>query len=150
MRRLLWVAGWFGVAVWSLFALATYGLVDVIGSAAMRNADVFSTDPETVEWIFRGFSWVRGASVSVILVVWGVVSLAILSVPWFVSRLVVSAPAGPHRGGPESAGPQPSIRQRSAWRPSRDGVIDLGPGEYTVGDPKPGPPGAAPRIGPRP
>lgn len=136
MRRLLWVAGWFGVAVWSLFALAAYGLVDVIGSAAMRNADMFATDPETVERIFRGFSWVRSASVSIILIIWGVVSLAILSVPWFVSRLAVSAPTVP---------------QASTWRqpPSRDGVIDLGPGDYTVRNPEPVRPGAAPRIGPR-
>lgn len=118
MSRLLWVFGWVGVAIWSLFAFAAYGLLDVAGGAAMRNADMFSTDPETVEWLFRLFSWTRGVSTSVVLVVWGVVSLAILSVPWIFDRLVANA-------RPVEAAPP--------YAPPRDGVIDLAPGDYTVG-----------------
>ena len=38
MTRLVWVAGWVAVAVWSLFAAVGYLFVDVLGSMAMRNA----------------------------------------------------------------------------------------------------------------
>lgn len=132
MSRLLWFFGWAGAAVWSLLALAAYGLVDVVGSSAMRNADAFSTDPETVEWLFRMFSWGRGLSVSVILVVWGVVTLAILSVPWLFDRLVGS----PRPVGARPAGPPIS----------RDGVVDLAPGEWSVQN-EPRRPGPLPSVG---
>ena len=132
MSRLLWILGWIGFAIWSLFSAAAYGLVDLVGQAAMRNADAFSADPETVEWIWRTFSWGRGLSVSVILIVWGLVSLAILAVPWLYDRL--ARPVMPVRTG--AAAP--------------DGVIDLSPGDWSVRSPVPGPgvPGV-PRIPPR-
>lgn len=130
MSRLLWFLGWTGTALWSLFALMAYGVVDVVGRSAMRNADAFSTDPETVEWLFGLFSWGRGLSVSVILVVWGVVSLAILSVPWLFDRLA-GAPA-------RRATPQPAV--------GRDGVIDLSPGDWSVRPPA-GRPGSVPQVG---
>ena len=133
MSRLLWFAGWSAVALWSLFSFLAYGLVDLVGQAAMRNADLFSADPETVEWIFKSFDWLHGFSVSIVLVVWGLVSLAILSVPWIFDR--VAGPAlspGPPRG-----------------RTAPEGVIDLAPGDYTVRPSGPARPGAVPRIGPR-
>ena len=129
MSRLLWVLSWAGIAIWSLFAFAAYGLVDFLGQTAMRNADAFSTDPETVEWIFRVFSWGRGLSVSVILIVWGTVSLAILAVPWLFDRLAKPQAAGPVR------------------RPARDGVIDLGPGDYEVRPSEPRERAPVPRVG---
>ncbi len=136
MRRLLWAAGWVGVFFWSVFAFAAYGLVELIGGAFMRNADVFSADPGTVEWLFNVFSWLRGFSTSAILVIWGLVSLAILAVPWLFDRLTSST----IQAGPYQSAPPP---------PRRDGVIDLGPNDYTVRDPEAGRPGPAPRIGPR-
>lgn len=132
MNRLLWIGGWVTTALWSLFALAAYSFVDVLGRSAMRNADMFSADPETVEWIWRMFSWGRGVSVSFILVVWGVVTLAILAVPWLFDRLT--------RG---SAGP----RDR---RGPPDGVIDLAPGDYTVRTADPQGRSPVPRVGPPP
>jgi hypothetical protein len=135
MRRVLWAAGWVGVFFWSLFAFAAYGLLDVTGGAFMRNADMFSSDPGTVEALFNLFSWIRGVSTSVVLVVWGVVSLAILAVPWAFDRL--------------TAPPQPTGQVPQATRIRPDGVIDLGPGDYSVGAASTGRPGPAPRIGPR-
>lgn len=134
MSRLLWIAGWAGVAVWSLLAFAAYGLVDVVGQAAMRNADSFSADPETVEWLFQAFGWARGLSVSIILIVWGFVSLAILAVPWLFGRLTAGARAARPRD------------------PRRDGVIDLAPGDYDVRPPRSAGrsagPASVPRIAP--
>ncbi|NNM73643.1 hypothetical protein [Enterovirga aerilata] len=134
MRRLLWAAGWVGVFFWSLFALAAYGLIDLVGGAFMRNADVFSSDPGTVEWLFNLFGWIRGFSTSAVLVVWGLVSLAILAVPWLFDRLTASPPQTGAFPPPSPAG--------------RDGVIDLGPGDYTVRHPEPDRRGPTPRIGP--
>ncbi len=133
MTRLVWFAGWVAVAVWSLFAAVGYLFVDVLGSVAMRNADMFSSDPETVEQIFTLFSWLHGLSTSIVLVVWGFVSLAILAVPWILDRVV---------------GRRPPV-QPAARRP--DGVIDLTPGDYSV---RPIPDasrhaGPVPRIPPR-
>lgn len=133
MTRLVWVAGWVAVAVWSLFAAAGYLFVDVLGGVAMRNADMFSADPETVEQIFTLFSWLHGLSTSIVLVVWGFVSLAILAVPWLLDRLV---------------GRRPPV-QPAARRP--DGVIDLAPTDYSVATRSDAPrrAGPVPRIPPR-
>ena len=116
MRRLFWVLAWVGVAFWSPFALAAYGIVNVAGSAAMRNADMLSSDPETVEWIFRVMGWVHSLSTSVVLVVWGVVSLAILAVPWFLDRMAGAVIQHPAHVG----------------RAPERGVIDLAPDQYSV------------------
>jgi hypothetical protein len=137
VRRLLWFGAWTAVAIWSLFALLAYNLLDFAGGVAMRHADAFSTDPQTVEWIWRVFSWMHGLSTSIALVVWGVVSLAILSVPWFLDRMIGRA-VTIHRTSPASMAP-------------RDGVIDLGPDQYSVRNDRPGstPDGPVPRIQPR-
>jgi hypothetical protein len=143
MRGFLWLCAWVAVAVWSIVALLTYGLLDAAGELAMRNADAFSADPETVEWIWRVFSWLHGLSTSIALVIWGVVALAILSVPWLFDRLlgkgtVVRTPA-PY-GRPMAPQPGPS-----------DGVIDLGPDQYRV-EPESGHSGSGssvPRVAPR-
>jgi hypothetical protein len=135
MKRLLWAAGWVGVFFWSLFALAAYGLVDLVGGTFMRNADAFSADPSTVEWLFNLFGWIRGFSTSAILVIWGLVSLAILAVPWLFDRLTVKT--------------MPTTTYSTQPPVMRDGVIDLGPGDYTVRNPESGRPGPAPRIMPR-
>ena len=134
MTRLLWAAGWVGVFFWSVFALATYGFVDLLGGVFMRNADMFSTDPGTVEWLFGLFGWVRSFSTGAILVIWGLVSLAILAVPWLVGRLAAAPAQGPHSTRPPVM---------------RDGVIDLGPTDYTIRNPDPSRRGPTPSIGPR-
>lgn len=134
MTRLVWFAGWVAVAVWSLFAAAGYLFVDVLGGVAMRNADMFSADPETVEQIFTLLSWLHGLSTSIVLVVWGFVSLAILAVPWLLDRVV---------------GRRASAQQSAARRP--DGTIDLAPGDYSVRPSSDAPrhAGPVPRIPPR-
>lgn len=138
MRRLLWAAAWVGVFFWSVFAFLAYGFVDFVGGAFMRNADAFSTDPGTVESLFKTFGWIRGFSTSAITVVWGLVSLAMLAVPWLFDRFAKSAIVVGGAGTYEPA------------RPIREGVIDLGPGDYSVRNPGARSPGPAPRIGPRP
>jgi len=110
VSRLLWTFAWAGVAVWSLFAFGAYGLLDLLGGLMARSADAFARDPATVEWLFGLFNGLKNLGLTAILVIWGLVSLCLLAVPWFFDRLAGGA---------------------AAPRPSRDPhVIDLAPDQY--------------------
>lgn len=145
MSRLLWAFGWAGVTVWSLVCAAAYGILDVVGRLSMRNADVFSSDPETVEWIWRMFSWLHGLSTGTVLVVWALVSLLILAVPWCIDRMIGGAPVVAGRGRPPVSRGDPG-----AAYPGQGDVIDLSPDQYSVGPRRQDGPGThVPRISPR-
>ncbi|HZH53430.1 MAG TPA: hypothetical protein VEZ16_16310 [Microvirga sp.] len=81
MRRLLWALAWICVALWSLFAWGAYGLFDLFGGVAIRNADIVTGHPETVEWLSWALGVLRGLGLAAIVVVWAVISLLILAVP---------------------------------------------------------------------
>jgi len=131
VSRLLWTFAWAGVAVWSLFAFGAYGLVDLLGGLVARSADALASNPETVEWLFGLFNALKNLGLTAIVVVWGLVSLCLLAVPWFFDRLADRA-----------AAPQPPRDPR---------LIDLAPDQYSRFDPPPNPPrhGPVPRIEPR-
>lgn len=145
MRRAVWLAAWAGVAIWSLFCAAFYGVVNVIGGWFARNADMVSSDPQVVEWTWRVLSAVHSLSTSAVLVGWGLVSLMILAVPWLLDRLASPGPGGPAMRvtrGPFRPGAGPT---------RDDGVIDLAPGDYSV-QPQPhgmGSGGSVPNVKPR-
>lgn len=84
MRRLLWILAWIGVAVWSLFAWGAYGLFELFGDVAVRNADTVTNHPETVEWLSWALSVLRSLGLAAIVVVWAAISLLILAVPAIV------------------------------------------------------------------
>ncbi len=86
MTRLAWVMAWTAVAVWSLLAWAAYGLVALFGGVLARGADLVSSDPGTVEVVFNALSFLRDAGLTVVTVLWAAVSLAILGVPFVLSR----------------------------------------------------------------
>jgi hypothetical protein len=88
---MLWILAWIGVAVWSLFAWGAYGLLDLFGGFAARNADVVTNHPETVEWLSWALMTLRSLGLGAILFVWGLVSLLILAVPAVLS-FVLSRP----------------------------------------------------------
>ena len=131
MSRLFWGLAWPGVALWSLFGFSVYGLLGFFGGFIARRADAFTRDPETVEWLFWLFNGLKNLGLTAILVIWGLVSLCLLAVPWFFDRLASHA-----------APPQPP-------RDSR--VIDLTPDQYRRFETPPGSPrqGPVPRIEPR-
>lgn len=140
MSRLVWFFAWATVAIWSLFCAAAYGVFNLAGGWFARNADLFASDPQTVEWIYRVFSGLQTLSTSAVMVGWGAVSLLVLAVPWLLDRLAGPAP----RGAPASP-------PATGWTPPRqDGVIDLSPDQYSVG-PQAGtrPASPTPRIPPR-
>lgn len=122
MRRLLWIVAWTAVAVWSLVAWGTYGLFDLFGGMAVRNADMVGADPEAVEWIAWALATLRGLGLGAIVFVWGLVSLLILAVPAALGLLLPrSQPArineewrdypAPPRAEGYPPSPQPPIRQ---------------------------------------
>ena len=84
MKRLLWILAWIAVAIWSLFAWGAYGLLDVFGAFAARNADIVTGQPETVEWLSWALMTLRSLGLGAIVIVWGLVSLLILAVPALV------------------------------------------------------------------
>ena len=131
MMKLIWTFGWAAVAVWSLFAFAAYGLVDLFGGLAARHADVVPGQPETVEWLSGFFLTLRNLGTTLILLVWGFVSLCILSVPWMLSRIVTVAPR---------AGDGPFVARRT------DGVIDLPSDQYAVVEPGAAKPARSDRV----
>lgn len=87
MRRLLWVVAWVAVALWSLFAWGAHGLLDFFGGVAVRNADLVSNHPETVEWLSWAFATLRSLGLGAIVFVWAVGSLLILAVPAVLGRM---------------------------------------------------------------
>ena len=97
MTRVLWVLAWIAVAVWSLVAFSAYGLLDLFGGLLARNADSLASDAGTVEWLFWVANGLKNLGLTAILVVWGLVSLAMLAVPWGLSRLAARANAPPPR-----------------------------------------------------
>ena len=143
MRRLVWAFGWVSVAIWSLVCALAYGLFDLVGRGMMRSSDAWSSSPETVEGIFKFFSFLHSFSTGAVLVVWAIVSLAILAVPWAVDRMIGRMPAGampaPHPGFPRQERQGRQERQERYDGPG--GVIDLPPDQYSVG------PGGEPRRG---
>ena len=118
MRRLLWILAWIGVALWSLFAWGAYGLLDIFGDLAVRNADIVSEHPETVEWFSWGLATLRNLGLGAIVFVWAAVSLLILAVPAVIGLILPRArpverypyPQGTPGRGPAAGGYPPTSR----------------------------------------
>lgn len=125
MRRLVWTVAWVCVAVWSLFSAAAYGVFNLVGGWASRNADLFASDPQSVEWVWRIFSSLHSLSTGAVLVGWGLVSLMILAVPWVLDRAAATSTARTTVMGDG----------RSHVRGDGAGVIELSPDQYSVGTP---------------
>ncbi|WP_230534353.1 hypothetical protein [Microvirga roseola] len=114
MRRALWILAWIAVAIWSLFAWGAYGLLDVFGDYAARNAEVVTSHPETVEWLSWALVSLRSLGLIAVVVVWGAVSLLILAVPAVLGLFL----GRPHSDARNRAYPIYDSRARG-----RDGVI---------------------------
>ena len=86
MRKLVWIAAWTGVAMWSLFAVATYGLFEFVstmltgGVAARPPApDTFTTgEPHIFEWLYPFVQVGRALGLSAIVAAWLTVTAMIL------------------------------------------------------------------------
>lgn len=88
MKTLVWGLTFTALALWSLVAWITHGLVGVAGSLVAGNADIIPADPLLIEWV----SWLASAGAGIgawlVVAVWGFVSLLLLALGLVASRLV--------------------------------------------------------------
>jgi len=87
MRRLVWAAAWAAVALWSLIAWGAYGLVDVFGGLLAGGAGSIGVDPSAGAFVAWIISALKGLGLFAIVAVWLLVSAAILSVGFVLSKL---------------------------------------------------------------
>ena len=88
MKTLVWVLTIAVIALWSLVAWITHGLVGVAGGLVAGNADILPADPVLIEWA----SWLASAGTGIgewlVVAVWGFVSLVLLALGFVASKLV--------------------------------------------------------------
>ena len=88
MKALIWIVTWGTIALWSLLAWITHGLVSVAGNLVATNADMIPADPLMVEWA----SWLASAGTGIgewlVIVVWALVSAVPLALGFVATRLV--------------------------------------------------------------
>ncbi len=123
MRRIVWVLAWTGVALWSLFALGAYGLLDLVWSATTAGADLaprapdsFTTgEPHPLEDLFAFFAGLKSLGGFALGAVWLVGALMMLGGAWALLRIndalwvATAPPAPPPR---RSALPRDATRRR--------------------------------------
>ena len=88
MKTLVWVLTGLALALWSLVAWVTHGLVGVAGGLVASHADIIPADPLLIEWA----SWLASAGTGIgewlVIAVWGFVSLVLLALGYVATRLV--------------------------------------------------------------
>lgn len=88
MKTLIWIVTAAAMALWSLVAWITHGLVGVAGQLVASNADLIPADPLLVEWA----SWLAASGTGVgewlVVAVWAFVSLVMLALGFVATRLV--------------------------------------------------------------
>ena len=87
MKTLVWSFTILALALWSLVAWITHGLVGVAGGLIAGNADILPADPLLVEWA----SWLASAGTGIgewlVVTVWGFVSLVLLALGFVATKL---------------------------------------------------------------
>lgn len=88
MKTLVWTLTTVVIALWSLVAWITHGLVGVAGGLVASNADILPADPMLVEWA----SWLASAGTGVgewlVVAVWGLVTLVLVALGFVATKLV--------------------------------------------------------------
>jgi hypothetical protein len=88
MKTLVWGLTIALLALWSLLAWVTHGLVGVAGGIVASNADIIPADPTLIEWA----SWLASAGTGVgewlVVAVWGLVSLVLVGMGFVGTKLV--------------------------------------------------------------
>lgn len=85
MRSLAWILAGVALAVWSALAWAVHALVGFAGGVAGRNADLATSDPQTVEWLFEAARLATGLGEFAVIGVWGLGAVLILLAPAAIS-----------------------------------------------------------------
>lgn len=123
MRRLVWVLAWVGVALWSLFALSAYGLLDLFWTATTAGADLaprepgsFTTgEPHPLEALFPFFTALKALGGFALVAVWAVGAMAMLGGTWALLRVndaLWAATAPPPTQPPRRSALPPQVTRR--------------------------------------
>ena len=88
MKTLVWILTAAVVALWSLVAWITHGLVGAAGGLVASNADMIPADPMLIEWA----SWLAAAGTGVgewlVVAVWGFVTLVLVALGFVAAKLL--------------------------------------------------------------
>ena len=84
--RMVWLVAWLLVGLWTLAALAGFGLVDLVGGFAVDSADVAARDPDQLAWIAWAFDTLRDLGLAVIVLAWAVIGAIILGVAALITK----------------------------------------------------------------
>lgn len=88
MKKLVWILTGLAIALWSLVAWVTHGLVGVAGGMIASNADILPADPLLIEWTSWLASLGTGIGEWLVVAVWGFVSLVLLALGYVATKLV--------------------------------------------------------------
>ena len=87
MRTLVWIIAAVALAVWSALAWAVHALVGFAGGVAGRNADIATSDPQTVEWLYEAARLATGLGEYAVIIVWALGAIVILLAPMAASMI---------------------------------------------------------------
>ena len=87
MKKLVWVIAWLCVGLWTAVAALGYWVIGALTGLAANNADKVGGDADTIEFINWLMLLLQSVGEIAAIIVWAVVSLAILGVAWAIARL---------------------------------------------------------------
>lgn len=90
MRNLVWVIAWLCVGLWTAVAAIGYWVIGALTGFAANNADKVGGDAETIEFINWLALLLQNVGEVAAVILWAIISLAILGVAWAVSKLAGS------------------------------------------------------------
>lgn len=88
MRNLVWVIAWLCVGLWTAIAAVGYWLINALTGFAANNADKVGGDAETIEFINWLALLLQSIGEIAAVILWAVISLAILGIAWAITRLI--------------------------------------------------------------
>lgn len=92
MKNLVWVIAWVCVGLWTAVAAIGYWLIGAVTRLAANNADRVGGDAETIEFINWLVLLLQNIGEIAAIIIWAIISLAILGVAWAVAKLTGSQP----------------------------------------------------------
>lgn len=91
MRNIVWVIAWLCVGLWSAVMALGYWLLNALTGFAANNADKVGGDAETVELLNWLALLLRDVGEIAAVILWAVISLAILGIAWVIGKLTGGA-----------------------------------------------------------
>jgi hypothetical protein len=92
VKSLIWVIAWLCVGLWTAVAALGYWVIGALTGLAANNADKVGGDAEMVEFINWLALLLQSVGEIAAVVLWAIVSLAILGVAWAIARLAGRPP----------------------------------------------------------